>query len=52
MNTEKIKHNGHIIISDIIDNQLIKKRYIGYSIIECKKMFKAYINDKEYKLNK
>lgn len=44
---EKIKHNGHIIISDIIDNQLIKQCYIGYSIIQCKKMFKAYINDKE-----
>jgi hypothetical protein len=52
MNIEKIKHNGHIIISDIIDNELIKKRYIGYSIIECKKMFTAYINEKEYKLNK
>ena len=48
---EKIKENGDIIISDIIDNQLIKQRYIGYSIIECKKMFKEYIADQEYKFN-
>ena len=52
MDIEKIKHNGHIIISDIINNQLIKQRYIGYSIKDCKEMFKQYINDKEYKLNK
>jgi len=52
MIVERIKHNGHVIISDVIDNQLVEQRYIGYSIIESKKMFKKYINEKEYKLDK
>lgn len=41
------KTNQFILISDIVNNQYIKQKYIGYSIKDCKKMFKQYIN--EYK---
>jgi len=41
------KTNQFILISDIIDNQYIKQKYIGYSVTQAKKLFKQYIN--EYK---
>ena len=38
---EKINHNGYIVISDIIDNQLVKKIYVDYSITEAEQQFKS-----------
>ena len=40
MTIEKRKSDGAIIISDIIDNQLITKTYIGYTEKESKSLFK------------
>ena len=40
---EKIKHNGNLVISDIINGQYIKKIYIGYSLTEAQKAFKQFI---------
>ena len=54
MNVETIKHNGHIVISDIKNNQYFKQVYIGYSMAEAKRKFKQYIKrdvmiEKEYR---
>ena len=40
---EKIEHNGHLVISDIINDQYIKQIYIGYSVKEAKQAFKQFI---------
>lgn len=44
MNIERLNHNGHIVITDIKDNQLIKQSYIGYTLKEAKRAFKKYLN--------
>ena len=43
MTVEKIQHNGHLVISDIINDQYIKQVYIGYSLREAKQEFKQFI---------
>jgi hypothetical protein len=43
MNTEINKINGILTISDIVDNQWISQRYIGYTVKESKRLFKEYI---------
>ena len=40
---ERNKINGMIIISDIINNQRVHKQFMGYSLAECKRLFKQYI---------
>ena len=40
MTIEKRKSDGALIISDIIDNQLITKTYIGFTEKESKGLFK------------
>ena len=40
MTIEKRKSDGAFIISDIIDNQLITKTYIGFTEKESKSLFK------------
>ena len=40
MTIEKRKSDGAIIISDIIDNQLITKTYLGFTETESKSLFK------------
>ena len=40
---ETNKINGTLTISDIVNNQLISQRYIGYTVQESKKMFSEYI---------
>ena len=40
MTIEKRKSDGAFIVSDIIDNQLITKTYIGYTEKESKSLFK------------
>ena len=40
---EKIEHNGHLVISDIINDQYIKQIYIGYSVKDAKQAFKQFI---------
>tara|TARA_Y100000593_G_scaffold50615_1_gene95236 strand:- start:83 stop:229 length:147 start_codon:yes stop_codon:yes gene_type:complete len=40
MTIEKRKSDGAFIISDIIDNQLITKTYIGFTKRESKSLFK------------
>ena len=40
---EKIVHNGHLVISDIINDQYIKQIYIGYSVKDAKQAFKQFI---------
>jgi hypothetical protein len=36
-------HNGTITVSDVIDGQLTKRRYIGYTLAQAKQRFKAHI---------
>ena len=43
MNTEVNKINGTLTISDIVDNQWISQRYIGYTVKEAKRLFREYI---------
>ena len=43
MIVEKIEHNGHLVISDIINDEYIKKVYIGYSLRDAKQAFKQFI---------
>ena len=43
MTIERIKHNGHLVISDIINNQYITQVYIGYSVKDAKREFKNRI---------
>jgi len=43
MTVERIKHNGHLVISDIINDQYINQVYIGYSLREAKQAFKQFI---------
>ena len=43
MNAEIIKHNGHIVISDIKNNRYFKQVYIGYSMAEAKRNFRQYL---------
>lgn len=43
MTIERIKHNGHLVISDIVNNQYITEVYIGYSVKDAKRAFKNMI---------
>ena len=43
MTIERIKHNNHLVISDIINDQYITQVYIGYSVKDAKKEFKNMI---------
>ena len=43
MTVERIKHNGHLVISDIINDEYISQVYIGYSIRDAKRAFKQFI---------
>ena len=45
MTVEKIKHNGHLVISDIVNNQYISEMYIGYSVKDAKRAFKNKIRE-------
>ena len=47
MTVERIKHNGHLVISDIINNQYITQVYIGYSVKDAKRAFKNMIKGNE-----
>lgn len=33
--TTEIKHDGSVIVSDIIDGQYTKEKYMGYPVSEC-----------------
>lgn len=35
-------HDGSIEFFDVVNSLTIRKRYIGYSLKEAKKLFKAY----------
>jgi len=41
MTIEKVKHNGALIISDIIDGYLVSKTYYGYTKKEAIKLFRS-----------
>ena len=43
MNTEINKTNGTLTISDIVNNQWISQRYMGYTVKEAKRLFSEYI---------
>ena len=43
MTIEKIKHNGHLVISDIVNDEYVSQVYIGYSLKDAKKAFKNMI---------
>lgn len=49
MIVERIKHNGHIVISDIVENQWVSQIYIDYPIKIAKQKFRQFIKNKEYK---
>ena len=36
---EVVKHNGYIIISDIVNGYIETRTYVGYSIEEAKALF-------------
>jgi hypothetical protein len=40
MTVERIKHNGHYVISDIVKGFLFKRVYIGYTRKEAIAMFR------------
>ena len=44
MVTETNKINGTLTISDIVNNQWISQRYMGYTVKEAKRLFKEYIS--------
>ena len=39
MTVERIKHNGFIVISDIVKGQRVKQTYIGYTLAEARRDF-------------
>ena len=43
MTIEKIKHNGHLVISDIVNDEYVSQVYIGYSLKDAKRAFKNMI---------
>jgi hypothetical protein len=45
MTIERIKHNGYVVITDIIDGYLMRKTYIGYTVREAKQLFKQEKNN-------
>lgn len=45
-----IKHNGNIVISDIVDNIWVSQIYIDYPIKIAKQKFRQFIKNKEYKV--
>ena len=45
MIVNKIKHNGHIEISDIVNNERFSKVYIGYSLEDAKRQFKSDVHN-------
>lgn len=45
MTIERIKHNNHLVISDIVNNQYIKQVYIGYSLKDAKREFKNMLKE-------
>ena len=47
MTVERIKHNGHLVISDIINNHYVTQVYIGYSVKDAKRAFKNMIKGNE-----
>ena len=47
MTVERIKHNGHLVISDIINNHYVTQVYIGYSVKDAKREFKTMIKENE-----
>ena len=42
---EKIKHNGHIVITDMVSGYLFKRTYIDYTIKEAKAQFKQDLKE-------
>jgi len=47
MTIERIQHNNHLVISDIVNNQYITQVYIGYSVKDAKRAFKKMIKENE-----
>ena len=45
MTIERIRHNNHLVISDIVNNQYITQVYIGYSVKDAKREFKNMIKE-------
>jgi len=45
MNIEIIKHNGHIVISDLIENRFLKQVYIDYPLAIAKQKFREFIKE-------
>lgn len=37
-------HDGTILCTDIVNGQLVKQKYQGYTKTEAKKRFKNYVN--------
>ena len=36
-------HEGMICLADIVNNQLIEQKYMGYTLSEAKRLFNAHI---------
>ena len=36
-------HEGMICLADIVNNQLIEQKYMGYTLSEAKRLFNKYI---------
>ena len=37
------QHNGSYLFTDIVNNQLVKQVYYGYTLKECKQQFRQYL---------
>lgn len=42
---ERVKHNGHLILSTVSHGQYIKHVYIGYSEREARRLFRVHVRD-------
>ncbi len=45
MTVETLSPSGDLLISKIVNNQLYKKRYNGYTKAEAKKLFTTYLKE-------
>ena len=45
IDTEKLFPSGDIILTAYYKGQFFKKRYVAYSLVEAKKLFRRYVKE-------
>ncbi len=43
INVERVKHNGHLVLTTIHGGQYLKYVYIGYTQREARQLFRKYV---------